>query len=59
MKYKCDDCGKIYTQAEVEGLDWYDGLRCNESALEEEEHGICCGGLVFPIKETTKKEKVS
>lgn len=43
--WKCDTCGKNYSQVEADKLQWYDGLRCGEKALEEEP-GVCCGGLV-------------
>ena len=51
-RWQCEICGRIYTQAEVEELCWYDGLRCEEPAEECNEHDdVRCGGIVSFRKE--------
>jgi len=45
--WRCELCGRVYTQAEIEELCWYDGLRCDEPDADQNEHDdVRCGGVV-------------
>jgi len=46
----CEACGHVYTQEEVNRLEWYDGHRCDQ---EVDEDNVLCGGIVLwkPVKE--------
>lgn len=45
----CEVCGRRYTEDSAQGLEWYDGYRCDGST---EETGVLCGGVVSLRKET-------
>jgi DNA-directed RNA polymerase subunit RPC12/RpoP len=53
-KWTCVECGKTFTQEEVEELDFYDGTRCDRPVEDD----MLCGGIVV-LEEFVVGEKIN